>query len=111
MSPAFLFTVSTPFCTVHPAGFVVSLAVTHCERSRPSKSTIASEGGAAFVAPGVTIFGTGVQTSVSSGLPFACCCCASAGRAPIMASAMRESVVVFMEFSEVGVWPPDQCWR
>src|SRR5437588_6143612 len=26
MSPAFLFTVSTPFCTVHPAGFVVSLA-------------------------------------------------------------------------------------
>src|ERR1700677_2042800 len=33
---------------------------------------IASEGGAPAVAPGVTTGGTGVQTSVSSGLGFAC---------------------------------------
>src|SRR5262245_2563385 len=43
---------------------------------------MASDGGALSVAPGVTIFGTGSQTSVSSGFP-SCAggaprCCASA---------------------------------
>ncbi len=50
--------------TIHCAG-VWSCAETHSSRFLPSKSTIASEGGAVSFMPGVTIAGTGVQTSVS----------------------------------------------
>src|SRR5580698_9229381 len=67
MLPAALFTVSTPSPTFHLAGDL-SWAETHSSRLRPSKRTIASEGGAVQLAPGVTTFGTGSQTSVSCGL-------------------------------------------
>ena len=55
-------------------------STTHSSRFLPSKRTIASEGAAVVVAPGVTIFGSGFQTSVSSGLGLAVCgaCAASA---------------------------------
>src|SRR6185312_2514608 len=66
MLPAALFTVSTPPATSHFAGDL-SWAETHWSRFLPSKSTIASEGGAASLAPGVTILGTGFHTSVASG--------------------------------------------
>ena len=39
---------------------------THSSSFRPSNSTIASEGAAASLAPGVTMGGTGEYTSVSS---------------------------------------------
>src|SRR6478672_3485538 len=65
-TPGAFFTVITPSATVHWAGDL-SWADTHSSRLLPSNRTIASEGGAALVAPGVTILGTGVQTSVSSG--------------------------------------------
>src|SRR3954469_13092049 len=71
MLPVGLLTVNAPLAMVHCAG-ERSLTETHSSRFRPSNRTIASEGGASFVGPGVTTFGTGVQTSVSSGLPFAC---------------------------------------
>src|SRR5690242_156796 len=86
MSPLGLFTVITPFATVHFAG-EPSFADTHSSRLRPSNSTIASDGGASLVFPGVTTLGTGVHTSVSSGrgaFPF---CCAWAGRVANTASA------------------------
>src|SRR5271157_4451158 len=67
MLPADLATVITPSATVHCARDL-SLADTHSSRFFPSKRMIASEGGAPQVAPGVTIFGSGSQTSVSSGL-------------------------------------------
>src|SRR5688572_33458579 len=70
MLPLGLCTVKTPSCTTHVAG-VRPLVLTHSSRFLPSKSTIASDGagvGAAWSGDGVTIFGTGVQTSVSSGL-------------------------------------------
>src|SRR5579859_5685590 len=66
MLPPVLFTVMTPSATVHLTGDL-SLLVTHSSRLLPSKSTMASEGGAVQVAPGVTTLGTGSQTSVSSG--------------------------------------------
>ena len=69
MLPAVLFTVSTPSDTVQRAA-ERSLTETHWSRSRPSKSTIASEGDPASVRAGVTTRGTGVQTSVSSGFGF-----------------------------------------
>src|SRR5689334_20361142 len=72
MLPAFLSTVRMPSATVHAAGDL-SLTLTHWSRFLPSKSTIASDGGAALVAPGVTTFGTGSQTSVSSGLAWPAC--------------------------------------
>src|SRR5579862_6250449 len=66
MSPAALFTVSTPLATAHLAGDE-SLACTHSAALVPLNSTIASDGASRSVAPGVMILGTGVQTSVSSG--------------------------------------------
>src|SRR5881394_853561 len=68
MLPDFLLTVTTPSWTSHWAGDL-SLTVIHSSRLVPSKRTIASEGAAGETAgPGVTILGTGCQTSVSSGL-------------------------------------------
>src|ERR1017187_30336 len=68
-----LLTVITPPATVHLAGDL-SLTVTHWSRFLPSNKTVASEGGAVQVAPGVTTLGSGVHTSVSSGLGAAGCC-------------------------------------
>src|SRR3974390_2337157 len=67
MLPAAFLTVMTPSATVHCAGDL-SCADTHSSRFLPSKRTRASDGGAPHVAPGVTTFGSGAQTSVSSGL-------------------------------------------
>src|SRR5256885_17222063 len=64
-TPFVLFTVSTPSATIHCAGDLSRLD-THSSRFLPSKSTIASEGGAVVVAPGVTTLGTGSHISVSS---------------------------------------------
>src|SRR5258708_12605623 len=66
MSPAFLFTVITPFDTVHPAG-PPSFADFHSSRLRPSKSRMASDDASPHLAAGVMIFGSGDPTSVSSG--------------------------------------------
>src|SRR4051812_45014306 len=66
MLPACLFTVTIPSETGHCAG-LLSFNCTHSLMSVPPNRTIASEGGAANVAPGVTTRGTGVQNSVSSG--------------------------------------------
>src|ERR1700719_5372558 len=70
MFPPDLFTVITPSATSHLAG-ALSRFVTHSSRFFPSKSTIASEGAAPHVAPGVTTLGTGSQISVSSGFGLA----------------------------------------
>jgi hypothetical protein len=56
-----------------PFGGRPVLAETHSSRFLPSNSTIASEGGAALLAPGVTILGTGSDTSVSWGFGAAGC--------------------------------------
>src|SRR5215475_12573195 len=72
MLPAFLSTVTMPSATVHLAGTLRSCAETHSSRFLPSKRMIASEGAAAQDAPGVTTLGSGVQTSVSSGLAVGC---------------------------------------
>src|SRR5580700_9238002 len=61
-----------PLATIHFAGAERSCADTHSSRFLPSNKMIASEGGAAQVAPGVTTFGSGCQTSVSSGLAVDC---------------------------------------
>src|SRR5579864_4493881 len=74
MLPAVLFTVMTPSATIHFAGDL-SCAETHSSRFLPSNRMIASEGGAAHGSPGVTTFGTGCQTSVSSGLAVGAGCC------------------------------------
>src|SRR5436305_13633103 len=76
-TPFSLLTVSTPSATGHLAGDLSRLD-THSSRFLPSNSTIASDGGAVLLAPGVTSFGIGSHTSVSSGLapvagrPWAC---------------------------------------
>jgi len=57
-TPVALLTVRMLSATVHLAGDL-SLVVTHWSRFLPSKRTIASEGGAESVAPGVMIGGTG----------------------------------------------------
>src|SRR5271166_1864274 len=72
-TPGAFFTVRMPFDTTQWAG-VWSWADTHSSSFLPSNNTIASEGGAASVGPGVTILGTGCHTSVSSGLALAGCC-------------------------------------
>src|SRR3982074_514439 len=81
--PAALFTVSTPSATVHLAGDL-SWTDTHSSRFLPSNRTIASEGGAALLAPGVTTLGTGSHTSVSSGLAVGDC--AAVGAWPVCRS-------------------------
>src|SRR5690606_42049418 len=88
MSPAALFTVSTPLATVHSASlpadetnFDMSLpstntlesgAPSHSVRSVPSNKTMASDGGVMIPAdgadPGVTTGGVGLQRSVISGM-------------------------------------------
>ena len=77
-APCALFTVSTPSATVHLAGDLSRLD-THSSRFLPSNSTIASDGGAALVAPGVTTLGTGSHTSVSSGFAAVGCCAERGG--------------------------------
>src|SRR5579862_4922943 len=72
MFPDFFFTVRTPSPTIQSAGDP-SFTWTHSSSFLPSNSTIASEGGAANVAPGVTTGGTGSHTSVSSGFIFSVC--------------------------------------
>src|SRR5579883_2944231 len=66
--PRALFTIISPSLTNHGAGDL-SRVKTHSSRFLPSKSTMASDGGAESVAPGVTTFGSGSHTSVSLGLP------------------------------------------
>src|SRR5215467_4003554 len=73
MFPAPLFTVMTPSATVHFAGADRSCADTHSSRFFPSNRMIASDGGAPHSAPGVTAFGSGCHTSVSSGFAVDCC--------------------------------------
>src|SRR5262245_16417195 len=100
MFPRALSTTITPSTSFHCAGDP-SFTETHSSRLFPSKSTIASEGGAVLVAPGVTTGGFGDQTSVSSGRPglvvsdFAEERCAHAGKAtttePERSSTARES--------------------
>src|ERR1700683_1023120 len=70
MLPSPLLTVITPSATVHLAGDL-SRTESHSSIFLPSKSTIASEGAAPQVAPGVTTAGTGSQISVSSGFGLA----------------------------------------
>jgi hypothetical protein len=85
MSPDGLFTVTIPFATSHFAGDL-SRALTHWSRFLPSNNTIASDGAAELVAPGVTILGTGVQTSVSCGRGCdAAVPCATSGDDPAIA--------------------------
>src|SRR3974390_136447 len=67
MLPAAFLTVTMPSATIHCAGDL-SCADTHSSRFVPSKRTRASDGGAPHIGPGVTIFGSGAHTSVSSGL-------------------------------------------
>src|SRR3954462_144548 len=92
MPPCALLTVITPSATIHCAGDL-SFAVTHSSMFLPSNRMIASEGGAAQVAPGVTTFGIGSHISVSSGLVLTC---VGAG-APAVACAAGSG-----EASEIG---------
>src|ERR1035438_9711074 len=80
MFPSALFTVITPSATIHLAGDL-SRFETHSSKFLPSNSTIASDGGAEQLAPGVTTFGTGSQISVSAGFSAAACACAACGEA------------------------------
>jgi hypothetical protein len=57
--------VNAPFATIHFAG--PPLTLSHPDSDLPSKRTTASAGACAGVAPGLTSFGTGSQTSVASG--------------------------------------------
>src|SRR5687768_8013891 len=65
MPPTALFTVIAPLASVQVAGDL-SFISTHSSRLVPLNSTTASDGGAPL-APGVTMAGTGVHCSVSSG--------------------------------------------
>src|SRR5664279_2975842 len=67
MLPADFATDITPSATIHCAGDL-SLADTHSSTFFPSQRMMASDGGAPQLAPGVTTFGSGSQTSVSAGL-------------------------------------------
>src|SRR6187200_2247235 len=87
MFPDFLLTVKTPSATVHSAGDL-SFVDTHSFRFFPSKRRMASAGGVVVLVPGATTFGTGSQTSVSSGRGF-CVDCAASGRT---SAPSRESV-------------------
>src|SRR5580658_965265 len=87
-TPCALLTVRMPSATTHAAG-EWSCAETHSSWFLPSNNTIASEGGALSVAPGVTTGGTGVQTSVSSGLGLAGCCAARAAERETRAARAR----------------------
>src|SRR5690606_5093493 len=66
MSPVPLTTVIAPSATVHLAA--LPFRSVQLSRFRPSKSTIASDGAAPGVLPGVTTLGSGSHTSVSFGL-------------------------------------------
>src|ERR1051325_10044634 len=72
MLPVFLSTVTMPSATIHLAGALGACAGNHSSRFLPSKRMIASDGAAVQVVPGVTTLGSGVQTSVSSGLAVGC---------------------------------------
>src|ERR1700761_2715479 len=67
-TPRSLLTVIAPPAIVQRAGDLSRLD-THSSRFFPSNRMMASEGGAAFSWPGVTIGGTGSHTSVSWGRP------------------------------------------
>src|SRR5687767_7529592 len=94
MLPAGLFTVITPSATVHFAGDL-SLVATHSSRFFPSNRMMASAGAVQVLVPGATTFGTGSQTSVSSGRGFcvavdgACCAARGIVSAPSKGSARR----------------------
>src|ERR1700722_16789623 len=89
MFPPVLFTVITPSATSHFAGDL-SRFVTHSSRFLPSNSTIASEGAAPQVAPGVTTGGTGSQISVSSGFGLAGDCANKGAATAIKAADKRK---------------------
>src|SRR6185312_197753 len=89
MLPVFLSTVTMPSATTHLAGALRSWAETHSSRFLPSKRTIASEGAAVQVAPGVTTLGSGCQISVSSGLAVDGCWAKSAYDRAIRKAAVR----------------------
>src|SRR5690606_17345537 len=72
MSPVPGATVTAPSLTVHLA-WPPPLTETHWLRSLPSNSTMASEGASEGEAPGVTIFGCGIQNSVDSGVRLSVC--------------------------------------
>src|SRR6188508_1099846 len=91
MFPDFLLTVKTPSATVHSAGDL-SFVDTHSLRFFPSKRRMASAGGVVVLVPGATTFGTGSQTSVSSGRGFwvaACCAPSTIVSAPSSGSVRR----------------------
>src|SRR5271167_2623299 len=81
MFPPALFTVITPSATIHFAGDL-SRFETHSSKFLPSNRTIASDGGAVQLAPGVTTFGTGSQISVSCGFGGAGVAACDDGAAP-----------------------------
>src|ERR1700722_341094 len=62
-----------PSATIHWAGDL-SRVDTHSSRFLPSNRTMASEGGAVLLVPGVTTGGTGSQTSVSWCFGVTACC-------------------------------------
>src|SRR5579883_1151795 len=92
-TPGALLTTMTPSRTSQRAGDW-SCAETHSLRSLPLKRTIASDGAAPTVAPGVTTGGTGIHNSVSFGFGIAACCAS-----PIALTASRHEVVKSFELS------------
>src|SRR5580698_4928720 len=96
--PAPFLTVMTPLATTQGAAVVWSLARTHWSRLEPLNRTMASDGGALSVAPGVTTGGTGDQTSVSSGLGLGVVCGAAvwATAVPARARNVRAMRIVLM---------------
>src|ERR1700722_2491269 len=109
MLPSPLLTVITPSATVHLAGDL-SRSESHSSIFLPSKSTIASEGGAPQVAPGVTTAGTGSQISVSSGFglsgDWAKSGAATAHRAADTRSLENRMGIMRRKYTEIGsIWP------
>src|SRR5271165_3431186 len=90
MLPDDLRTVITPSATIHFAG-ELSAAETHSSRFLPSKRMTASDGGTVQLAPGVTTFGTGSQTSVSCGFGGAGVAACDDGSAPCACGAGGEN--------------------
>src|SRR4029453_11888713 len=82
-------TVRTPSATLHGAG-ALPLSLTHCDRSLPSKSTMASDGGAPGVAPGVTIGGSFDGLGICPGTR-SCCATAAPASNTTPAPTVRQS--------------------
>src|ERR1700689_3506804 len=111
MFPPVLFTVITPSATSHFAGDL-SLFVTHSSRFLPSNSTIASEGAAPQVAPGVTTAGTGSQISVSSGFGLAGDCAKRGAATAIRAAdaTKLENGMRIIRRKYTQLWRSGQSW-